>query len=107
MGNVVIQAGLERRRLNNGQTLELVAVRKDGSLAVRSTSGRTTYELDAGFGHLAHGYCTTSHASQGKTVDEVFISQPGEMFAGMDERQVYVSLSRGKEICFVYMNSKQ
>jgi 6-phosphogluconolactonase (cycloisomerase 2 family) len=27
------------------------------------------------FGHLAHGYVVTSHASQGKTVDKVFIGQ--------------------------------
>ena len=33
-------------------------------------------------GHLAHGYVVTSHASQGKTVDKVFIGHVEPVVSG-------------------------
>ena len=59
------------------------------------------------FGHLAHGYVVTSHASQGKTVDAVFVAQSGESLAASSRRQFYVSVSRGRERAVVFTDDKK
>ena len=59
------------------------------------------------FGHLAHGYVVTSHASQGKTVDAVFVAQSGESLAASNARQFYVSASRGRERAVVFTDDKK
>ena len=48
----------------------------------------------------------TSHASQGKTVDEVFISQPASTFPATDAKQFYVSVSRGRNNASIYTDDK-
>ncbi|WP_233219255.1 MobF family relaxase [Adhaeribacter arboris] len=97
----------EKKRLNNGQTLEVVSVRKNGSLLLRNNASKGTYELKQDYGHLAHAHCITSHASQGKTVDEVFISQPAATFPATDAKQFYVSVSRGRERARIYTDDKE
>jgi hypothetical protein len=59
------------------------------------------------FGHLTHGYCVTSHASQGKTVDRVLIAENAwsAKVAGSRE-QLYVSVSRGRDMVKIYTDSK-
>ena len=59
------------------------------------------------FGHLSHGYCTTSHAAQGKTVDRVLVAVGPESFAAASQEQFYVSVSRGRESVTVYCQDKQ
>lgn len=58
------------------------------------------------FGHLAHGYCTTSHASQGKTVDRVFVAVGPESVAAASREQLYVSVSRGRKSATLYCQDK-
>jgi conjugative relaxase-like TrwC/TraI family protein len=97
----------KRNRLNNGQELEIVSISKKGNIIARNPRSKTQYVLDKDFGHLAHGYVTTSHAAQGKTVDEVFIYQPSSTFPATDRKQFYVSVSRGREVVHVYTDDKQ
>jgi ATP-dependent exoDNAse (exonuclease V) alpha subunit len=59
------------------------------------------------FGHLAHGYCTTSHASQGKTVDRVLVAVGSESIAAASREQFYVSASRGRESVTLYCADKR
>lgn len=59
------------------------------------------------FGHITHGYCTTSHASQGKTVDRVFVALGPESFAAASKEQFYVSVSRGREAVTVYCQDRR
>ena len=96
----------ENRRLNNGQSLEVVSVRKNGRVKLINTASKNTYILDKEFGHLSHAHCITSHASQGKTVDEVFISQPASTFPATDAKQFYVSVSRGRDATHIYTDDK-
>ena len=56
--------------------------------------------------HFAHGYCTTSHASQGKTVDNVFIAQSSGSFVASSLQQFYVSASRGRRRIRIYTDDK-
>ena len=94
-------------RLNNGQTLDVVKVSKQGDVILRNAQSKVKYRLDKEFGHVTHNYCVTSHASQGKTVDEVFISQPASTFAATDAKQFYVSVSRGRDGVRIYTDDKE
>ena len=51
--------------------------------------------IDKEFGHLAHGYVVTSHASQGATVDKVFVAISSESVPATDQRTAYVAVTRG------------
>jgi ATP-dependent exoDNAse (exonuclease V) alpha subunit len=96
----------ENKRLNNGQTLEVASVTKGGKIKLINPVSKNTYTVDKEFGHLSHAHCITSHASQGKTVDEVFISQPASTFPATDAKQFYVSVSRGRDATHIYTDDK-
>ena len=97
----------EKNRLNNGQTLQVKSVRKDGTIELVNTNSKARYRLEKEFGHIAHAHCITSHASQGKTVDEVFISQPAATFPATDAKQFYVSVSRGRHAAHIYTDDRE
>lgn len=96
----------KKKRLNNGQTLEVVNVTGDKIIACNPKTN-TEYTLPTGFGHLNHAYCLTSHSSQGKTVDEVFIAQPAATFPATDLKQFYVSVSRARDCVHIYTDDKE
>ena len=96
-----------KKRLNNGQILQVVSVKKSGEVELINTTSKTKYKIDKEFGHISHAYCITSHASQGKTVDEVFISQPAATFPATDAKQLYVSVSRGRDRARIYTDDKE
>lgn len=96
----------KKKRLNNGQILEVAGVSKGKVLASNIHTG-AKYILPESFGHLTHAYCVTSHASQGQTVDEVFISQPAATFSATDIKQFYVSVSRGRDAVHIYTDDKE
>lgn len=96
----------QKKRLNNQQILEVLKVSKNGRIKLKSVLSDTEYELDKNFGHINHAYCITSHASQGKTVDEVLISQPASTFPATNSKQFYVSVSRAREKVKIYTDDK-
>ena len=98
---------LNDKRLNNGDILEVTAVTKKENVSLQNSISGVAYSLDKSFGHIAHAHCITSHASQGKNVDEVFISQPAATFPATDAKQFYVSVSRGKESVKIYTDDKE
>ncbi len=59
------------------------------------------------FGHLAHGYVVTSHASQGASVKRVFVGQSSESRPASSREQFYVSMSRATEQVTVYTDDKE
>jgi conjugative relaxase-like TrwC/TraI family protein len=96
----------DKNRLDNGQLLEVINVSKTGEIRLRNRLSKAEYRLDREYGHLAYAYCITSHAAQGKTVDEVFISQPASTFPGTDAKQFYVSVSRARHRAHIYTDDK-
>jgi hypothetical protein len=56
--------------------------------------------------HLDQGIAVTSHASQGKTVDQVIISVPVSAFSQANEAQFYVSMSRARTSMHLFTDSK-
>jgi conjugative relaxase-like TrwC/TraI family protein len=56
--------------------------------------------------HVDQGFAVTSHAAQGKTVDQVIVSVPIDSFSQANEAQFYVSMSRAREAMHLFTDSK-
>jgi Viral (Superfamily 1) RNA helicase len=56
--------------------------------------------------HIDQGIAITSHAAQGKTVDQVIVSVPIDSFSQANEAQFYVSMSRAREAMHLFTDSK-
>lgn len=97
---------LNNKRLENGQVLVVETAAKTGDIHFRNEKDNTSYALPRTFGHWAHAICNTSHAAQGKTVQEAFIFQPAATFPATDAKQLYVSFSRAKERTRLYTDNK-
>jgi hypothetical protein len=91
-----------KHRLSNGSLLTVQGFTPLGDVVVDHG-----WVIDKGFGHLAHGYVVTSHASQGKTVDKVLIGQSSQSFPASSRRQFYVSVSRGKGQAVIFTDDKK
>jgi conjugative relaxase-like TrwC/TraI family protein len=88
-------------RLSNGSLLTVKGFTKGGDLIVDHG-----WVLDRDWGHFTHGYCTTSHASQGATVDRVFVAIASESLPATNQRTAYVALTRGKEMAQIFTDDK-
>lgn len=105
----ITRNGFDRsgNRLNNGQTLTVRKAGREDDLVLYNTQSKVEYRLDRNYGHLTHNYCVTSHASQGRTVDAVFISQPASTFEATNAKQFYVSVSRGRDCVRIYTDDRE
>jgi conjugative relaxase-like TrwC/TraI family protein len=90
-----------KHRLNNGALYTVHGFSPEGGIHIGK--GRV---IAQDFGKLAHGYCTTSHASQGKTVKRVFIAQSTASGPAASREQLYVSVSRGQDSAKIYTDDK-
>ncbi|MEM6342699.1 MAG: MobF family relaxase [Bacteroidota bacterium] len=91
----------KQHRLHNGASYTVKALTPSGDLLL--TNG---WVVAQDFGHLTHGYCTTSHKAQGRSVDTVIIAQSTLSTGASDNKQWYVSVSRGKHEVRVYTDDK-
>ena len=89
-------------RLNNGALYTVKSTTPEGDVMLENG-----WVVPGGYAHLTHGYATTSHASQGKTVDRVFIAQSAESARAASQEQFYVSVSRGRRAVTVFTDDKQ
>ena len=69
-------------RLNNGSVYRVKGFDKHGGIVLNND-----WVLKADFGHIAHGYVGTSHASQGKTVDRVLVAMGSSSRGAMNAEQ--------------------
>lgn len=97
----------DKRRLNNGTNMEVTKVTADGKVTMLNPHSKEVYRISSNFGHINHAHCITSHASQGRSVDEVFIFQPQATFVATNAKQFYVSVSRGKDKAHIYTDDKE
>ncbi len=93
---LLLQANAGRKRFINGELVEVKTIRGDSILLA---DGR---QIPAGYRTFTHGYAVTSHAAQGKTVDEVLVVASSRSLAAVHRQQFYVSISRGREQCQVF-----
>jgi len=100
-----------KQELRNGAIYEVEGFTENGDIqaAHRSPKGAVTSRTVIGrdFGNLTHGYCVTSHASQGKTVDRVLIAQSAASFRASSREQFYVSVSRGRSGVTIFTDDKE
>jgi hypothetical protein len=90
-----------KHRLSNGSLVTIEGFTKRGDIIVDHG-----WVIDRDFGHLAHGYVVTSHASQGVTVDKVFVGVSSESFPATYQRTAYVALTRGREQVQIYTDDR-
>ncbi len=90
-----------KHRLSNGSLLTIQGFNKRGDIVVDHG-----WVIDRDFGHLTHGYVVTSHASQGVTVDKVFIGVSSESFPATYQRTAYVAVTRGKEQAQIFTDDR-
>jgi conjugative relaxase-like TrwC/TraI family protein len=85
-----------RKKFVNGELVEVKAIQGD---SVVLADGRVIPESYRTF---THGYAVTSHAAQGKTVDEVLVVASSRSLPAVHQEQFYVSISRGRERCRIF-----
>ena len=90
-----------RKHFING---ELVEVKHLAGEAIILTDGRT---IPTNYRTFTHGYAVTSHAAQGKTVDEVLVVASSRSLPAINQQQFYVSISRGRERCQIFTDDKE
>jgi len=98
---LLVRANLKAAELRNGDLVEVAGFREDGNIALKD--GRN---LPYWFRQFAHGYATTSHAAQGKTVDRGILLMGDEGIAAGNLKQAYVSNSRFRESQVIFTSSK-
>ena len=92
----------EGKQLNNGSLYQIKNFTKEGE--IRLDNG---FVLDKDKGNFDHGYVTTSIASQGKTVQHVFLAQGTDYGGAASAEQFYVSVSRGKQSVEIFTDDKE
>ncbi|OAM87136.1 conjugal transfer protein [Termitidicoccus mucosus] len=95
---LLIRANQKTARLRNGDLVEVAGFAPDGSITLRD--GRSIPSL---FREFSHGYATTSHAAQGKTVDHGILLLGRAGILAADLKQAYVSNSRFRESQEIYV----
>ena len=85
----------------NGERVQVRSIQKQ---AITLTDGRT---LPESYRTFTHGYAVTSHAAQGKTVDEVMVVASSRSFAAVSQEQFYVSISRARERARIYTDDAE
>ena len=84
----------QKRRLANGSLVTVQSVNRSGRLVLQDGSTLHTRQV-------AYGYALTSHASQGVTVDKVFLS-------GAASREgLYVAATRGRESLRIFVPDRK
>jgi conjugative relaxase-like TrwC/TraI family protein len=98
---LLLQANASRKRFINGELVEVLAVQGD---SVVLADGRV---IPQNYRTFTHGYAVTSHAAQGKTVDEVLVVASSRSLPAINQQQFYVSISRGRDACRVFTDDAE
>jgi conjugative relaxase-like TrwC/TraI family protein len=93
---LLLQANAGRKQFVNGELVEVKAIQGD---SIMLADGRV---IPKNYRTFTHGYAVTSHAAQGKTVDEVLVVASARSLPAVSREQFYVSISRGRERCQIF-----
>ncbi len=99
---LLLQANDSRHRLINGQIVRVKTIKENGNIIL--ADGRI---IPPNYRQFTHGYAVTSHAAQGKTVDEVFVVASTRSLPAVNREQFYVSISRGRQWCRIFTDDKE
>ena len=81
-----------KHKLNNGSTYTVGGFTREGDITLTND-----WVIGKEFQHIAHGYVSTSYASQGKTTDRILIAMGSGSIPAINADQFYVSVSRGRQ----------
>lgn len=97
------QTKSQKQYFANNSRIEIEGFTSDGD--IRLPDGRI---ISKEFGNIDYGFVTTSHKSQGQTVDKVIVSM-GDDANGQasNMEQFYVSVSRGRYGVSIYTSNKE
>jgi hypothetical protein len=98
---LLLQGNRRSAGLLNGQQVTVAKVKRNGRLQL--SSGR---EIPPDFRTFTYGYCVTSPSAQGKTVEHVYVAMDAQSGPAVNQRQFYVSASRGRERLQIYTDDK-
>jgi conjugative relaxase-like TrwC/TraI family protein len=90
-----------KHRLSNGSLMTIRGFTRNGDIIVDHG-----WVIDRRFGHVTHGYVVTSHASQGMTVDKVFVGLSSQSLPATNQRTAYVAVTRGKEQAQIFTDDR-
>jgi ATP-dependent exoDNAse (exonuclease V) alpha subunit len=91
-----------KHRLDNGSLFTIEGFSKRGDIIVNHG-----WVIDRDFGHLTNGVVITAHASQGVSVDKVFVGMSSESFPATTQRTAYVALTRGETQVQIFTDDKE
>ncbi|MBX9787802.1 MAG: relaxase domain-containing protein [Pirellulales bacterium] len=91
-----------KHRLDNGALYKVKAFDAAGNIVLANG-----WAVAKDYGFLDYGHVVTSYASQGRTVQRVFVAQGHESMPASSLEQFYVSASRGKERVTIYTGNKR
>ncbi len=98
---LLIRANCKTEKLKNGDVVKVHAFNASGGITL--TDGRI---IPADFRQFTHGYATTSHGSQGKTIARGIILMADAGLQAANIKQAYVSSSRFQESQMLYTTDK-
>ena len=98
---LLLKSNSKPHDLRNGEIVQVKGFREDGSIELKDER-----VIPPGFRHLAHGYATTSHAAQGKSVDKGILLMADDGLRAGNLRQAYVSHSRFEQDHVTYTTDK-
>lgn len=93
----------------NGARAQVIAINPENHTArIRLDSGTfQTLKLDASTDqHIRHGYAQTAHAAQGHTSERVLIHADSKATNLVDQKMLYVAVSRAKSSASIYTNDQ-
>lgn len=99
---LLIRANCKPAKLKNGDVVEVSGFTTDGAITL--ADGRA---VPANFQQFSHGYATTSHSSQGKTVARGILLMAEDGLQAANLKQAYVSNSRFQESQMIYTTDKR
>jgi conjugative relaxase-like TrwC/TraI family protein len=99
---LLIRANCKPAKLKNGDVVGVKKLTDDGGILL--ADGRA---IPAGFRQFSHGYATTSHAAQGKTVARGILLMADGGLRAANLKQAYVSNSRFQESQAIYTTDKR
>jgi conjugative relaxase-like TrwC/TraI family protein len=80
--------------------------RQEATIALANGREQRINLSDPGDAHLRHGYAQTAHAAQGQTADRVLIHADSRSANLVDQKMLYVALSRAKSEAIVVTDDK-
>ena len=93
---------IEKTKVNNGSNYQVKGFTRTGDIKL---SNGNTLSKDAM--HFKQGYVETSHSSQGKDCQDIYIEMSDKSIAAVNQQQFYVSVSRGIHSARIYTHDKE